>query len=117
MLGNHREAVEDAHAVRRRAHGQSALHVGVRNAIIVKVKARIGCLANLHGNDVIRVERVVGQREKLQLLVLEGLSNALAIGRANAVGGLAVAPQRRLRVEIGKIGECAPGFRRLISAA
>jgi hypothetical protein len=44
----------------------------------------------------------------LQLLVREGFSNAqLAIGWTDAVGGLPVAPQRCLRVEIGEIGECA----------
>ena len=97
-------------AVRRRAHGHRALHVGMWNAIVVEIEARVGRLANVHGNDVISVERVVGQREKLQLLVLKGLSNAeLAIGRANAVASLVVAPQRCLRVEIGKIGECACG--------
>src|ERR1035441_7767743 len=97
-------------AVRRRAHGHRALHVGMWNAIVVEIEARVGRLANVHGNDVISVERVVGQREKLQLLVLKGLSNAeLAIGRANAVASLVVAPQRCLRVEIAKLGECACG--------
>jgi hypothetical protein len=103
MLGNYLEAIKDAHAVGRRAYRYGSLRVSVRNAIIVKLKARIRRLANLHGNDVICIERVVGQREQLQLFVLKGFSNAkLAIGRANAVGGLAAAPQRDLRVEIGR---------------
>ena len=110
MLGNYLKAIKDAHAVGRRAYRYDSLCVRVRNAIIVQVKARIRRLANMHGNDVICIERVVGQWEQLQLFVLKGFSNAqLAIGRADAVGGLAVAPQRCLRVEIRKIGECACG--------
>ena len=65
MLGNYLEAIKDAHAVGRRAYRYDSLRVSVRNAIIVKVKARIRRLANMHGNDVIRIERVVGQREQL----------------------------------------------------
>ncbi len=46
----------------------------------------------------------------MQLLLREGFSNAqIAISWTDAVGGLAVAPQRCLRVEIRKIGECACG--------
>ena len=106
MLGNYLKAIKDAHAVGRRADRYDSLRVRVRNAIIVKVKARIRRLANMHGNDVIGIERVVGQRKQLQLFVLKGFSNAqVAIGRADAVGSLAVAPQRDLRVEIGKAGK------------
>jgi hypothetical protein len=54
----------------------------------------------------------------LQLLVREGLSNAqLAIGWTDAVGGLLVAPQRCLRVQIGEIGECARGKETLAQVA
>src|SRR5450631_166331 len=110
MLGNDLEAVKNAHAVGRRAYRYDSLRVRVRNAIIVKIKTRIRRLANMYGNDVIRIERVIGQREQLQLFVLKGFSNAqLAIGRADAVGGLAVAPQRDLRVEIGEAGKGARG--------
>ena len=60
MLGNYLETIQDAHPVRGGADGYDSLSVRVRNTIIVLVKTRIRRLANMHGSDVIGIERIVG---------------------------------------------------------
>ena len=48
MAGEHLRAIEDAHLGGVGQHREQALHVGVRNGIVVEIKPHVGGLAGLH---------------------------------------------------------------------
>jgi hypothetical protein len=48
MTGEHLRVIDDAHLVRICQHREQALHLAVRDGIVVKIEAHIGRLAGLH---------------------------------------------------------------------
>jgi hypothetical protein len=67
------------------------------------IEAHVGRLAHLHGHALAECEVVLGQRHQAGPLGLEGLAHAqgAVLGPA-PIGGLALAPQPGLRVEVVK---------------
>src|SRR5215467_925076 len=114
MAGEEVVAVEDAHFVEIGNERERALHVGMRDRVVVEVETDIGRLARSDGQALMDGIGVVRQRQKARPLFGKDLANGFAgILWAAPIGGNAVAPGCGLLIEIGEIGERAGGEERI----
>jgi hypothetical protein len=103
-------AVEDAHGGEAGQHGQRALDVVVRDAVVVPVEAHVGGLAHAHLGAFLGRERIGRQGQQVLPFGSEQVAHALAaLGRAQALGRRPGTPRRGLGIEIVDIAEAARG--------
>ena len=76
MTGDGVGAVEDAHLLQCRDHGDGAPRMGMRDAIVIEVEPGVGGLADPDFDPLVDGRPVVGQRHQGAALALEGLAHA-----------------------------------------
>ena len=99
VLGDHVLVIDDAHGLEAGEHGERAVHMGVRNAVVVPVETHVGGLVRAHLNAFFARERMGGQSEQLRLFLGKDLAYAAAaIFGTRAVGGGPRAPSGGLGI-------------------
>ena len=110
VRGDDRAAIENAYGLDGGEHLEGAAHVGVRDGVVVEVKAYVGGLVGVHDHPLGSRERLIGQSEQMRTLGLEALAHrAAAVLRAGPLGRFTLAPGERLGVQILEIGEASRG--------
>ena len=118
MHGDDGIGIEDTHGIEGGEHLERAAHVGVRDRVVVQIKAHVGGLVRTHDHALLAGKGLRRQREQPRLLLLEaGAHAAGAILRTGPLGRLARAPGERLGIEVAQIGEAAGGKEALANEA
>ena len=100
VRGDERAAIEDAYGLDGGEHLEGAAHVGVRDGVVVQVKAYLGGLVGVHDDPLGSRERLIGQGEQMPPLGLEALAHrAAAILRAGYKTHVSVDRKTKLVLE------------------
>src|ERR1035437_3681978 len=110
MGRDHGLSIENAHLIRRGGHGQRPRYAGMRNRVVIEVKAHIGGLARRDGFDLIAREGIAGQFKEAGSFLSKRLTDGERfVLRATPFSGMCHHPGIRLSIEVSKISEAAAG--------